>query len=132
MTKKTRRKPISAEIRAKAIADYVSGTKSAIQIAQELGVEVHSIYQWRSASEEKKRNFLVSDFEAEGLSPEIAERLLRQQEEIEMYQKKVAEQLLIIELLKKLRSQGPLPPESELSGLIETLKKSVQKRKRVK
>jgi transposase-like protein len=52
--------------------------------------------------------------------------------EIEMYQKKVAEQSLIIDLLKKSQIEGISVPESELTGLIRTSKKSVLKRKRVK
>lgn len=52
MTKKTRRK-FSEEVKSKAVADYLSGTKSANQIAQELGVEVHVIYNWRASSDEK-------------------------------------------------------------------------------
>lgn len=131
MAKKTRRK-FSDETKAKAVADYLSGTKSANQIAQELGVDVHSIYQWRAASDENKRNQRLSGLQSEGLSAEAAERLIRMQEEIEAYQKKVAEQAVIIDLLKKLQTSDDFPPESELSGLIATTKKSDRKRKRVK
>lgn len=52
------------------------------------------------ASDERKRD-QRSGLQSEGLSTEAAERLIRMQEEIEAYQKKVAEQAVIIDLLKK-------------------------------
>jgi transposase-like protein len=131
MTKKTRRKFTDQE-KEKAVAEYLSGTKSAKDIAQELGVEVHAIYHWRASMDDKKRESRLSGLTSQGVPKEVAERLIRQQEEIEAYQKKVAEQAVIIDLLKKLQTSSNFPPESELSGLIATMKKSDQKKKRVK
>ena len=131
MTKKTRRKFTDQE-KERAVADYLSGAKSAKEIASELGVEVHVIYHWRASLDEQKRESRLSGLTSQGISKEVAERLLWQQEEIEAYQRKVAEQAVIIDLLKKLRTQGSFPPESELSGLIATTKKSERKKKRVK
>lgn len=131
MSKKTRRK-FSEEQKARAVSEYLSGAKSAKDIAQELGVEVHTIYHWRASQDEQKRYSRLSNLEAQGVPKEMAERLLQQQEEIEAYQKKVAEQAVIIDLLKKLQTSSSFPPESELSGLIATTKKSARKRKRAK
>lgn len=131
MTKKTRRKFTDQE-KAKAVADYLSGTKSAKDIALELGVEVHAIYHWRASLDEQKRESRLSGLTSQGIPKEVAERLLQQQEEIEAYQKKVAEQAVIIDLLKKLQTSTSFPPESELSGWIATTKKSDRKKKRVK
>lgn len=131
MTKKTRRK-FTDEAKAKAVADYVAGIRSAQQIAQDLGVEVHSIYQWRTVLDEKKRGLRISELQSDGAHPDLAERVLRQEEEIAVYQKKVAELSVMVDLLKKLQSSGPYLPESELSGLIATAKKSDRKRKRAK
>ncbi len=131
MTKKTRRKFTDQE-KERAVTEYLSGAKSAKDIAQELGVEVHAIYHWRAALDEQKRESRLSGLEAQGVPKEVAERLLRQQEEIEAYQKKVAEQAVIIDLLKKLQTSSSFPPESELSGWIATTKKSDRKKKRVK
>jgi transposase-like protein len=69
MTKKTRKK-YPEEVKAKAVADYVSGAKSAKQIAQELGLEVHVIYGWRAAADDKKRNQGLLGLQMEGFSPE--------------------------------------------------------------
>lgn len=131
MSKKTRRKFTDQE-KEKAVADYLSGAKSAKDIAHELGVEVHSIYHWRAALDEQKRESRVSGLEAQGVPKEVAERLIQQQEEIEAYQKKVAEQAVIIDLLKKLQTSNSFPPESELSGWIATSKKSERKKRRAK
>jgi len=131
MTKKTRLK-FTDEAKAKAVADYVGGVKSAQQIAKDLGVEVHSIYQWRAALDEKKRGLRLSELQDGNGDRDLAERVLRQEEEIAVYQKKVAELSVMVDLLKKLQTSGDFQPESELSGLIATSKKSDRKRKRVK
>lgn len=131
MTKKTRRK-FTDEAKAKAVADYVGGIKSAQQIAKDLGVEVHSVYQWRAALDEKKRGLRLSELQDGNGDRDLAERVLRQEEEIAVYQKKVAELSVMVDLLKKLQTSGDFQPESELSGLIATSKKSDRKRKRVK
>jgi transposase-like protein len=131
MTKKTRRK-FTAEAKAKAVADYVAGIRTALQIAKDLGVEVHSIYQWRAAQDEKKRGLRLSELQGDSGDPDLAERVLRQEEEIAVYQKKVAELSVMVDLLKKLQTSGPYQPESELSGLIAITKKSDRKRKRSK
>jgi hypothetical protein len=88
--------------------------------------------RWRTFYDEQKKGVKVSELESLGASHELAERIIRQQDEIEAYQKKVAEQALIIDILKKLRKLGPLPPESELSGLIAMEIKLAQKKQRAK
>jgi len=90
------------------------------------------IYRWRTLFDEEKKGLKISELHSDLSSKELAERLVRQQDEIEAYQRVVAEQTVIIALLKKLRKLGPLPPESELSGLIATAKNSIQKKKRAK
>lgn len=67
MTKKTRRKFTDQE-KAKAVAEYLSGAKSAKDIAQELGVEVHVIYHWRAALDEQKRESRLSGFTSQEAS----------------------------------------------------------------
>ena len=131
MTKKTRKK-YPEDVKAKAVADYLSGARTAKQIAQELDVEVHVIYGWRAAADDKKRNQGLLGLQLEGFSPEAAELLTRKNEEIEVYQKKVAELSVMVDLLKKLQTSGDYQPESELSGLIATTKKSERKRRRAK
>ncbi len=131
MTKKTRKK-FSEEEKRKAVTDYVTEAKTAQQIANELGTDIQAIYRWRTFYDEQKKGIKLSELESIGASHELAERIIRQQDEIEAYQKKVAEQAIMLDLLKKLRLSGRFQPESELSGLIATTKKSGQKKKRVK
>jgi transposase-like protein len=131
MTKKTRKKFTEAEKR-QAVADYVTEAKTAQQIANELGTDIQAIYRWRTFYDEQKKGLKITELESFGASHELAERIIRQQDEIEAYQKKVAEQALIIDILKKLRKLGPLPPESELSGLIAMEIKLAQKKQRAK
>jgi transposase-like protein len=131
MTKKSR-KHVSEEKKRKAVADYVSEAKTAQEIANELGTDIQSIYRWRTLYDEQKKGLKLSELQDGGCPRELAERLVRQQDEIEAYQIKVAEQAIIIDLLKKLQKLDPLPRESELSGLIATMKNSNQKKKRAK
>ncbi len=62
----------------------------------------------------------------------MAIKIQQQEAEIEAYQKKVAEQAVIIDLLKKLETSNSYQSVSELTGLIGTMKKSVRKRGPVK
>ena len=131
MAKKTRKK-FTEEEKRKAVADYVSEARTAQQIANELGTDIQAIYRWRTFYDEHKKGLRLSELQSEGSSEEFAERIIRLQDEVEAYQKKVAEQAIMLDLLKKLRTSGRFQPESELSGLIATTKKSDQKKKRVK
>jgi len=131
MAKKTRKK-FTEEEKRQAVADYVSGTRTAQAIANELGTDIQAIYRWRTFYDEQKKDLRLSELQAEGSSQELAERIIRLQDEVEAYQKKVAEQAIMLDLLKKLRTSGRFQPESELSGLSATTKKSDLKKKRVK
>lgn len=120
--KKTRNK-IPVDKKREAVALYVSGAKTAQEIANEFNVDLHCIYRWRTLFDEEAKGIEVTHLVENYSQKELAKVISRQQEEIAEYQKKVAEQTLIIDLLKKLRRQGILPSESELSGLIATMKK---------
>ena len=131
MAKKTRKK-FTEEEKRQAVADYVSGARTAQAIANELGIDIQAIYRWRTFYDEQRKDLRLSELQAEGSSQELAERIIRLQDEVEAYQKKVAEQAIMLDLLKKLRTSGRFQPESELSGLIVTSKKSERKRRRAK
>jgi hypothetical protein len=85
-----------------------------------------------AAHNEKKRGLRLPKLQGDGGDPDLAERVLQQKEEIAIYQKKVFELSVMVDLLKKLQTSGPYQPESELSGLIAITKKSDRKRKRSK
>ncbi len=131
MAKKPRRK-FSEEDKRKAVDDYLTGVKSAVEVAGKLGVSVGLIYRWKSDFEAKAKNGRIEELTEAGVTRAMALKIQQQEEEIVAYQKKVAEQAVIIDLLKKLRMPTNSQSESELSGLIGTIKQSDRKRKRAK
>ena len=131
MAKKTRKK-FTEEEKRQAVAGYVSGARTAQAIANKLGTDIQAIYRQRTFYDEQRKDLRLSELQAEGSSQELAERIIRLQNEVEAYQKKVAEQTIMLDLLKKLRTSGRFQPESELSGLIATTKKSDLKKKHIK
>ena len=125
------RKLFTQEQRKKAVEEYVSGARSVAEIAAELGIDSTHIYRWKVRQEEEAKGARMDALSAEGVDPESARKILQLEAEILEYQKKVGEQALIIDLLKKI-PQKSSRPESELSGLIATMKNSNQKRKPAK
>jgi len=124
------RKTFTPEQRKKAVEEYIAG-RSAAEIAAELGMDPTMIYRWKVAQEEEAKGARIKSLESEGLDPEAARKILRLEEELEEYKKKVGELTLINDLLKKLPQRNS-QPESELSGLIDTMKSSARKRKPAK
>ncbi len=127
-----KKKFYSEETKRQAVQDYVSGKKSAEEVARELETYAGLIYKWRVAFDEAAKGQRVAEFEQQGFSPEVAKLLQQKDEEIALYQKKLAQQVLINDLLKKLQPGASSQPESELSGLIATGKKLDQKKKLAK
>lgn len=130
--KKRSYKTYSLEQKRKAVDDYVSGRKTAEQVAAENGITTAMVYKWRVQLDEKAKGARIDELEGQGLSPQMARRFQQQEAEIEEYQKKVAQQAIIIDLLKKLQTSTSSPPESELTGLIDTTRKLARSRKPAK
>lgn len=122
------RRQFSEEIKKQAVDDFVSGRRSAAEIAAELGLAQGVIYRWRVQLEANDRGTRIDELGAEGHHPHDARRIQRLEEELAEYKRKVGEQTLIIDILKKLRQSKIYLPESELSGLIDTIKSSARKR----
>lgn len=131
MTKKARNR-FTQQQKDRAIDDYLSGERTARQIADELQTDVQNIYRWKVAREEKAKGIRFEELIDEGNSREMAQKLLEKEQEIEVYKKKIAELTIINDLLKKLPGNENFQYESELSGLIDTIDKSDRKRKRAK
>lgn len=126
------RKKITKEQRDLAVDEYLAGKKTGVQIAEELGVDVQSVYRWKTARTERAKGVRIDELVAEGNSREIANKILNLELQIEEYKKKTGEQAVIIDLLKKLQTSIPSAPESELAGLIKTTRKSAARKGRVK
>lgn len=131
MSKKPRRK-FTDEKKKEILDAYISGAKTASELAQEHQISQGLIYQWKSDQGLKDRNNRINELTDEGLTRAMALKIQQQEAEIEAYQKKVAEQAVIIDLLKKLQTSSSYQSESELTGLIGTTRKSARKRGHVK
>jgi len=116
-------------IKRAAVDDFVSGRKSAAQVAAAIEVGVDQIYKWKVYFEEKAKGVSLDELEAAGNSKERSKELLELRAERDAYQRMVGEQAVIIELLKKRLMSKNSQQRSELSGLIETLERAAQRRK---
>lgn len=119
----------SEEIKKQAIEDYVSGRRSASQIATELGVAQGVIYKWKVRLDENAKGARIDELQGQGASFDQARHILELETELAEYQKKVGQQALLIDLLKKLQ-----PPNSPLAnasnGLTDIIKHVARSKKR--
>ena len=129
---KKKRRQFNPEDKRRAVDDFVAGRRTAAEIGADLNISPNLVYRWKSDFEAERRASRVDSLEAEGHNPDDVRRIMDLEDELEEYKKKLAEQLLITDLLKKLRDSKTSPPESELTGLIRTSKGSGRKRKPVK
>jgi transposase-like protein len=125
-------KKFSPEKRKKAVEEYLSGEKSAVELADELGTVAQTIYRWKAEHTEKKKGIRLEEIMSDGTSRDQAKRIQQLELQIDAYKSKLAEQMLINDLLKKIQDPETSAPESELNGLIETTSKLARKRKPVK
>jgi transposase-like protein len=121
------------EQKLKAIEEYKTGAKSAKQISEQFGSSNKNlIHAWKYEFEEKAKGERVDELKNTGYSSEAAKRILELEQEVIEYQKKLAEQVLINDLLKKLRSQPNFQPEKNVTGLTDIIRSLNQKKKPVK
>jgi transposase-like protein len=123
---------ISDEQKLKAVAEYVSGERRAEEVARELGVPQGYLYKWRVQFDEQAKGARVEELESMGHTRSEARKIQSLEAELEEYKKKLAEQVLINDLLKKLQTSRASQPESELTGLIRTSKNLDRKGKPAK
>lgn len=119
------------EVKRSVVQEYLSGKKSAKELAIENGFphDVGRVYRWRTELDEKAKGQQIEELQEQGYSHDQAKRIQDLEAEIVEYQKKLAEQILINDLLKKLRQQTPSASVKNASGLTEIIKLSNQKRK---
>jgi transposase-like protein len=125
-------KKFTKEMRDRAVQDYVSGAKTVAEICDELATVPQTIYRWKAAHSEKQKGIRLEEIISDGNSLEQAKKIQLLELQIDAYKIKLAEQMLINDLLKKLPGNESFRPESELNGLIETTSKLARKRKPVK
>ncbi len=126
------KREFSDEQKIKAVDDYVSGRKSAAEVAAELQIGTNMVYRWRAELEARAKGERIETLIAEGNSLQQARRIQELEDELAEYKKKLAEEIVINGLLKKLQTSTHSQPESELTGLIKTMKSSARKNGRAK
>jgi transposase len=131
MSRKPRRH-FSEELKSQVVDDYVCGRKTVAELSREHTISQGQIYKWKSQLEEKVATGRVKDLVAEGRSPQDARLLQQKENEIEMYQKKIAEQVLMIDLLKKLHHSENSHLLKSVSGSDEIAELLAQSKKRVR
>ncbi len=125
-----REKKFTKEQKQKAVADYKSGKKTAKQIAKELGSDDSNlVHRWKYQLEESSKGEHVESLERNGHAVHSARIIRELENEILEYQKIVAEQAVVLELLKKHRNQKSSVFEKRSSGLTDTIKQLDPKRK---
>lgn len=130
MAKKVRRE-FKPEDKARAVDDYVSGRKSVAQLAAAFSCSPNLIYRWKAEADAARRDDRAAEIEASGVrDPRDIRRILDLEDELDAYKQTVAEQTVLIDLLKKLDHSKSSQRESELIGLIRTTKNSAPKRRR--
>ena len=134
MAKQKGKKAIATrEQKLKAIEEYKAGTKTSTQIAEQFGTtNKNLIHAWKYEVEERAKGERVDELKNTGYSAEAARRILDLEQEVIEYQKKLAEQVLIVDLLKKLRSQANFQPEKNVTGLTDIIRNLNQKKKPVR
>jgi transposase-like protein len=126
------RRKFSKEVRAKTIEEYSSGEKTAQELGIELNTSPQTIYRWKTAHTENQKGIRLEEIISDGNTREQARKIQQLETQIEAYKSKVAEQSIIIDLLKKIQDPTISAPESELNGLIETTSRLARKRKPAK
>lgn len=134
MTKQKGNKAIATkDQKLKVIEEYKAGIKTAKQIAEQFGsTNKNLIHAWKYEVEERAKGERVDELKNTGYSSEATKKILELEQEVIEYQKKLAEQVLIVDLLKKLRSQTNYQPEKSATGLTEIIRNLNQKKKPVR
>ena len=126
------RRTFTYEQKRLAVDDYQNKRRTVSEIALELNVAPGLIYKWKGDLEESRVKGRLSELESDGRSPCDAKLIQRQEDEILMYQKKVAELTIINDLLKKIPASTNYQRLKNVSGYDDIEILLAQSKKRVK
>lgn len=127
---KKNRKTFELEYKKRIVSAYLEGKFSAQQIAEREGLERFQIYSWKSQLETRTKKDRFNELTEAGHHPDDVRRMMELEEELEAYKCKVAEQSVIIDLLKKLHPN--LASENVSSGYAELKRQVLRSKGRVK
>lgn len=132
METKKNRKKYDLEYKRGIVAEYLTGEFTAQQIAEREGLHFGQIYHWKSQLEHRARHERLEAIQTENplVTLDQARRIQELEEELEDYRQKVADQSMMIDLLKKLQPGSPYV--KELSGYAEIKSKLVRSKRRPK
>jgi transposase-like protein len=125
------RQQYDLDYKRRIVAEYLSGTTAAEDIAQREDLVRGQIYKWRVQLERRARTERIETIaETEGVSIEQAKRIRELEEELAATQQKLAQTMLEVDLLKKLQPHSPFASVS--SGYIDTKRQLARSRGRAK
>ena len=127
---KSTRKRYDLEIKRRIVSEYISGGRTAADIAKAEGLEAVQIYSWKTQLEQRERLERIDSLVDDQTSIDQATKIVELEEDLEAYKLKNAEQAMIIDLLKKLHPSSPYAKRS--SGYIETKRSLNRKERRAK
>lgn len=121
----------SIDDKRRIVAEYLSGTISADDLAKREGLVRGQIYKWRVQLENRDRHERVAEIaDTEGVSLEQARKIRELEEELAATREKLAQTLLENDLLKKLQPNSPFASAS--SGYIDIKRQLARLRGRAK
>ena len=126
-----KKRHFSDEVKRQAVNEYLSGKKSAAELAIEHDIAQGLIYKWKTYFEEQAKGVRVEELEAQGHHPQDIKKIIQQEEEIALYKAKLAETTLHNDLLKKLL-EPHFPLLKSANGLEEIKRALDQSKRRVK
>lgn len=125
------RKSYDLDYKRQIVAEYVSGRSSAELIAKREKLVRGQIYKWRVQLEQREREERVESIaESEGVSLDQARRIRELEEELAATQRRLAQSVLEVDLLKKSLPASLLASVS--SGYIDTKRLLARSKGRVK
>ena len=125
------RQQYDLDYKRRIVAEYLSGTIAAEELARRESLVRGQIYKWRVQLERRDRVERINAIaETEGVSIEQARRIRELEEELAATQQKLAQTMLENDLLKKLQPNSPFASAS--SGYIDTKRQLARSRGRAK
>lgn len=127
---KKKRKTFDQEYKKRIISEYLTGSKTAQEIADREGIDRFQIYSWKSQLEARGKRDRYTELTEAGHNPEDVRRMMELEEELEVAKAKIADQALVIDLLKKLHPS--FQSEKKCSGYAELKRQVSPSKRRVK
>jgi len=127
---KKKRKTFDQEYKKRIISEYLEGKATAQEIADREGLDRLQIYSWKTQLEARGKKERYNELTQAGHNPEDVRRMMELEEELQAAKNKIADQALVIDLLKKLHPS--FQSEKKLSGYAELKRQVLPSKRRVK